>query len=195
MFQAVLVGCILINFFIYDPLLYFLKKLAGAKNLLDLHALGRGSDVRYMQECIKMKQSQSLQNGQAAPGVVPRLPAGSLGCLGVCPTPGLRSLLSLLAAATSPQLLRGACGDPGGRWWPWGLQWPRQERGSAYRTGLAPHRGLKGPSRVPWPPPMASQANITLPFLPFSWQHIWGCALFYVCWFHRREACLANKTN
>lgn len=40
MFQAVLAGCILINFFIYDPLLYFLKKLAGAKNLLDLHAPG-----------------------------------------------------------------------------------------------------------------------------------------------------------
>lgn len=69
MFQAVLAGCILINFFIYDPLLYFLKKLAGAKNLLDLHALGRGSDIKSMQECIKMKQSQCLQNGQAPIGL------------------------------------------------------------------------------------------------------------------------------
>lgn len=71
MFQAVLAGCILINFFLYDPLLYFLKKLAGAKNLLDLHALGRVSDVRYMQEWIKMKRSQSLQTGQTPSRVVP----------------------------------------------------------------------------------------------------------------------------
>lgn len=58
MFQAVLAGCILINFFIYDPLLYFLKKLAGAKNLLDLHAIGRVSDVKYLQECIETKQAR-----------------------------------------------------------------------------------------------------------------------------------------
>lgn len=91
MFQAVLAGCILINFFIYDPLLYFLKKLAGAKNLLDLHALGRVSDVRYMQECIKMKRSQSLQTSQAPTGIVPGLPAGSQGRLrapGLCQVPG-----------------------------------------------------------------------------------------------------------
>lgn len=69
MFQAVLAGCILINFFIYDPLLYFLKKLAGAKNLLDLHALGRVSGIRSMQECIKMKRTQCLQSGQAPPGL------------------------------------------------------------------------------------------------------------------------------
>lgn len=90
MFQAVLAGCILINFFIYDPLLYFLKKLAGAKNLLDLHALGRVSDVRYMQECIKMKRSQGLQTSQVPTRVVPGLPAGSQGCLrapGLCQVP------------------------------------------------------------------------------------------------------------
>ena len=79
MFQAVLAGCILINFFIYDPLLYFLKKLAGAKNLLDLHALGQVSNIRSMQECIKMKRSQCLRNGQAPTKVVPGLLAGSWG--------------------------------------------------------------------------------------------------------------------
>lgn len=84
MFQAVLPGCILINFFIYDPLLYFLKKLAGAKNLLDLHALGRVSNVRYTQECIKMKRSQSLQSGQAPTRVV----LGSRAALWVISEPG-----------------------------------------------------------------------------------------------------------
>lgn len=91
MFQAVLAGCILINFFIYDPLLYFLKKLAGAKNLLDLHALGRVSNVRYMQECIKMKWSHGLQTSQVPTRVVPGLPAGSQGRLrapGLCQVPG-----------------------------------------------------------------------------------------------------------
>lgn len=81
MFQAVLAGCILINFFIYDPLLYFLKKLAGAKNLLDLHALGRVSGIRSMQECIKMKRTQCLQSGQAPARAVPGLLASSWGRL------------------------------------------------------------------------------------------------------------------
>lgn len=94
MFQAVVAGCILINFFIYDPLSYFLKKLAGAKNLLDLHAPGWGSDVRYTQECIKMKRSQSLQKGQPPPKVTPRLPVGTPGCIAVCPAPGLLPPLS-----------------------------------------------------------------------------------------------------
>ena len=111
MFQAVLPGCILINFFIYDPLLYFLKKLAGAKNLLDLYALGRVSNVRYTQECIKMKRSQSLQSGQAPTRVV----LGFQPALWVISEPAHRSLLSLLAA-TAPGLLRGASGDPGRKW-------------------------------------------------------------------------------
>lgn len=145
MFQAVLAGCILIKFFIYDPLLYFLKKLAGAKNLLDLHALGRVSNVRYMQECIKMKRSQSLQNGQAPPRVVPRLPAGSLGCLRA-PTPAsdLGSLLSLLASATDSGPLRGASADPCGRRWSWVLWWLRLDSGSAWGRGLQ----LMGVSRA-----------------------------------------------
>lgn len=110
MFQAVLVGCILINFFIYDPLLYFLKKLAGAKNLLDLHAGGRVSNVRYMQECIKMKRSQSLQNG------CPGLPAAFW----------VKSLwrgLGLYPANMRLPWPQGCSEQPldtqvGGRWWP-----------------------------------------------------------------------------
>ena len=89
MFQAVLAGCILINFFLYDPLLYFLKKLAGAKNLLDLHALGRVSDVRYMQEWIKMKRSQSLQTGQTPIRSSPASSQGHLRAPGLCQVLGV----------------------------------------------------------------------------------------------------------
>lgn len=116
MFQAVVAGCILINFFIYDPLLYFLKKLAGAKNLLDLHALGRGSDVRYTQECIKMKRSQSLQKVQAPQRSSP----GSRQALRVVSQPVLHQVcrVCLLPPLSHDRLLRGASEDPGGRWWP-----------------------------------------------------------------------------
>lgn len=138
MFQAVLPGCILINFFIYDPLLYFLKKLAGAKNLLDLHALGRGSNVRYTQECTKMKRSQSPQSGQTPTRVV----LGSWPPLWVISEPGSApahgSLLGLPAATTASGLLGGVSGAPGRRGWAQALGWPRLDSAFAGEEACSP---------------------------------------------------------
>lgn len=123
MFQAVLAGCILINFFIYDPLLYFLKKLAGAKNLLDLHALGQVSGIRSMQECIKTKRSQCLQSSQAPTRAGPGLLASSWGRLSE-PQSCTRSQVPAELAGCYKSIQR-CFWEPSERWWPCALWWHR----------------------------------------------------------------------
>lgn len=196
MFQAVLAGCILINFFIYDPLLYFLKKLAGAKNLLDLHALGRVSSVRYMQQRIKMKWSQSLQNGQTPTRVVPGswpalwVTSGPSSCTGSQVPDELACCCHCLRA----RLLRGASGDPGGRWWSWVLWWPRWTVAlpgeEACSSGGASRALLSFPS---YPQRPLNSTSLSLPSGSLGSMSE-GCASFCLCSVHRRGACLANKT-
>lgn len=110
------------------------------------------------------------------------------------PALGLGSLLSLLASVSASGPLRGPSGNSGGRWWPWALRWPRPDSGSAWGRGLetagVSRALLSFPGLRPWP-----QTNVTLPLLPLSWHHTWGCALFCVRWFHMREAHLVNKAR
>lgn len=118
----------------------------------------------------------------------PELPAGSLGHLRAS-----SRVPAELIAASAPSLLRGASGDPGWRWWSWALRWPRPDSGSAGEEACSPG-GLPGLSQIPWPTSMASQLNITLPFLTLSWQHVWGLC-FVLSVFHARQAHLANEAT